>query len=236
MRRAIIGITVGLTAVAGAGGSAPAATPGADVRPHDSARVTNRWFPLRPGTRWTYTGREGGRPARDIVRVAQRVRIVGGIRCAVVLDRLYRSGRLVERTTDWYAQDARGRVLYEGEATAELDAHGRVTTTEGSWRAGRHGARGGVFMPVRPRAGQSFEQEHAPGVAEDRFSVVTRRATARVPYGTFRRSALRTRETTPLEPGVVDRKLYVRGIGQVVEASVKGGHDRLVLSRFRRGG
>jgi hypothetical protein len=49
-----------------------------------------------------------------------------------------------------------------------------------------------------------------------------------VPYGQFRH-ALRTRETTAVEPGVVDRKVYVRGIGEVVERSVRGGRDRLVL-------
>jgi uncharacterized protein DUF1707/uncharacterized protein DUF4190 len=39
----------------------------------------------------------------------------------VVRDRLYLRGRLTERTTDWYTQDARGNVRYFGEDTAELD-------------------------------------------------------------------------------------------------------------------
>ena len=49
-----------------------------------------------------------------------------------------------------------------------------------------------------------------------------------VPFGTFRH-ALRTEETTALEPDVLDNKYYVRGIGQVAELSVKGPRESLRL-------
>jgi hypothetical protein len=223
-----------LTILAGALALAAALPTGAQAaRFH--ARVTNPWFPLLPGMRWTYRGADSGRPSRDVVRVARRTAVVGGMRCAVVLDRVFIDGRLAERTTDWYTQDARGRVLYAGEATAELDRRGRVRNTDGSWRAGHHGARAGVFMPAVPRVGQAFAQEHARGVAEDRFSVTSLDARAPTPFAVFPRHVLQTRETTPLEPGVVDAKRYVRGIGEVEERSVRGGHDRLRLVSFRAG-
>jgi len=38
--------------------------------------------------------------------------------------------------------------------------------------------------------------------------------------------ALLTREWTPLEPGVVDHKFYVPGIGTALEETVKGGDER----------
>lgn len=199
------------------------------------ARVTNPWFPLLPGMRWEYRGVDSGRPSHDVVRVAHRTALIGGMRCAVVLDRVFIDGRLAERTTDWYTQDARGRVLYAGEATAVLDRRGRVRNTEGSWRAGRHGARAGVFMPASPRVGQHFAQEHAKGVAQDRFSVTSLDARATTPFAIFPRHVLQTRETTPLEPGVVDAKQYVHGIGQIAEFSVRGGNDRLRLVSFRAG-
>jgi hypothetical protein len=162
------------------------------------------------------------------------VKRIRGVPCAVVRDRAYLDGRLRESTTDWYSQDAHGTVWYFGEATAELDARGRVTSTEGSWRAGRDGAREGIFMPASPRVGPVFAQEHYPGHAEDRFRVLSRRASVAVPYGTFTRRALMTAEWTPLEPGVRDRKWYVRGIGEVKEATVKGGDERAELVAFRR--
>jgi hypothetical protein len=47
--------------------------------------------------------------------------------------------------------------------------------------------------------------------------------------------ALLTKEWTPLEPGVLDHKVYVRGIGMVKEETVKGGDERSVLVSLRRG-
>ena len=134
-------------------------------------------------------------------------------------------GKLEERTADWYSQDRRGNVWYFGEATAELDAHGRVTTTEGSWQAGRGGAKAGIYMPARPVPGRFGRQEFYKGQADDHFRVLSARAAVRVPY-TSSHSALLTKEWTPLEPGVVDHKHYVRGIGTVLEQTVKGGDER----------
>ena len=47
--------------------------------------------------------------------------------------------------------------------------------------------------------------------------------------------AVLTEEWTPLEPGVLDRKYYVRGIGTVLEQTVKGGDERNTLVAVRRG-
>ena len=44
-----------------------------------------------------------------------------------------------------------------------------------------------------------------------------------------------TEETTPLEPGVVDNKLYVRGVGTVTELTVKGGDERNQLISVTHG-
>jgi hypothetical protein len=49
-----------------------------------------------------------------------------------------------------------------------------------------------------------------------------------VPFGSFQ-SALRTQERTALEPGVLDQKYYVRGIGEVFEGSLRGPREILRL-------
>jgi hypothetical protein len=54
----------------------------------------------------------------------------------------------------------------------------------------------------------------------------------RVPY-VASRHALLTKEWTPLEPGVVDHKVYVRGIGTVLEQQVGGG-ERAELVSLKR--
>jgi hypothetical protein len=195
---------------------------------HFVRAVDNPWFPLRPGTTFIYRGTQEGDPVRDTVRVLRRTRRIQGVRCTAVRDQVYVRGRLAERTTDYYAQDDRGTVWYFGERTAELDANGHVTSTEGSWRSGLHGARAGIFMPAHPRVGRTFQQEFLRGHAEDRFTITSRRARVATPYVTTNR-ALRTREFTPLEPGIFDGKLYVYGIGNVAEQSLTGPNEALQL-------
>jgi hypothetical protein len=218
---------IGVIAVAAfgatTGGSAPPQRPAKFV-----TRVDNPWFPLIPGTTYVYRGVKDGKPARDVVRVTRRMKVIHGVRCTVVDDRLYAGGRLVERTTDWYAQDENGTVWYFGEQTAELDGQGKVTSREGSWQSGVGGAEAGVFMPAHPKVGQSFRQEFFKGHAEDHFRVLSLTASVAVPQTSSKR-ALLTKEWTPLEPGVVDHKLYVRGVGLVKEQMVKGGDERAVL-------
>jgi len=200
-----------------------------------SARVDNPWFPLKPGTTYVYRGVKDGKPSRDVVTVTHRTKTIAGAPCVAVDDRLYLRGRLEERTTDWYSQDKAGNVWYFGEATAELDRQGHVTSTEGSWQAGRDGAKQGIYMPAHPRVGQSARQEYYKKHAEDHFQVVSLHATAKAPYVTSK-NALLTKEWTPLEPDVIDHKFYVRGIGTVLEQTVKGGDERNALVSVRRGG
>lgn len=192
--------------------------------PSFSARVTNPWFPLAAGSRYIYTGIKDGQPSRELLTVTDRTRTIAGKPCAVVEDRLFVRGKLAERTTDWYTQDAQGNVWYYGEDTAELDRRGRVTGTSGTWRAGVARAQPGIYMPAHPRVGQTGRQEYYKGEAEDRFKVLSLLGT----------NAVLTQEWTPLEPGVIDHKLYVRGIGVVLEQAQRGGNERNELVSFSR--
>jgi hypothetical protein len=197
-----------------------------------SARVDNQWFPLAPGTRYVYTGAKDGIPSRDILTVTHQIKTIEGVPCVVVHDRLYLRGRLGERTTDWYSQDNKGNVWYFGEHTAELDKHGHVTSTAGTWTAGVDGAQPGIYMPARPRVGQSGRQEFYKGQAEDHFGVVSLFGTVTAPHIM---NGLLTKEWTPLEPGVLDHKMYVRGVGTVLEQTEKGGNERNELVSVTRG-
>jgi hypothetical protein len=223
--------TLGLVLALGTGASASAQSAPTALDPaRFTTQIDNEWFPLIPGTTYVYTGVEGGAPARDVVSVSRATITIAGVRCRVVHDRLYRRGRLAERTSDWYAQDRSGNVWYFGEATAELDRKGHVASTEGSWTAGVKGAKPGILMLAHPVVGKSYRQEFFKGQAEDFARVI----------GVFRRvtgggaETVLTEEWTPLEPGVLDHKLYVRGIGNVVERTVKGGNDNLELTSLQR--
>jgi len=202
---------------------------------HFSARITNPWWPMRPGSRWVYreTDADGGRQ-RDVVTVTHRPRqIANGVTARVVRDAATEDGELVESTEDFYAQDRRGNVWYLGEVTAEYE-NGRVVSREGSFEAGVGGAEAGVIMPAHPRPGLRYRQEYFKGHAEDRARVISLREQAGVPYGHFRH-VLMTREDNPLEPRALEFKFFARGVGPVLAVSVSGGSDREELLRFRRG-
>ncbi|MDX6367545.1 MAG: hypothetical protein QOK30_2621 [Nocardioidaceae bacterium] len=195
-------------------------------------RVDNPWFPLRPGNRLVSIGTEGRNHLRDAFLTTYSTAVIDGVTCRAVRDRLFQNGILREVTTDWYAQTRRGTVWYFGERTAELDRAGHVVSREGSFRSGRNGAEAGVFMPAHPRVGQSFRQEDYPGHAEDHFAIRDLSAHISVPVVASHHAML-TRETSPLEPGVVDHKYYVRDIGTVREVTVKGGTESLKLVSIR---
>ncbi|MDA0160437.1 hypothetical protein OM076_09180 [Solirubrobacter ginsenosidimutans] len=231
---AFAGLAIGVAAAAAllgaeANGSAPPVQPPAALDPANFVRqVTNPWFPLRPGTTLRYRGETDGTPGHDVFSVTHRTKTIQGVRATVVHDRVILHGRTVEDTLDYYAQDKDGNVWYLGEDTKELDRRGNVKSREGTWRAGVDGAEAGIFMPADPRVGQTFRQENYKGHAEDHFKIVSLHASVKVP-AVSSHQAMRTREWTPLEPGVRDAKYYVRGKGTVLEETVTGGDERWEL-------
>ena len=209
---------------------APASTAhDADVDPANFARtIDNPWYPLPPGTTYVFTGVSDGKPTRDVVTVLSRTKTILGVRCTVVRDYLYEGGKLSEATHDWYAQDKRGTVWYFGEATSTVSPAGKIASTKGSWEAGVDGAEQGIVMPARPKVGQSFRQEYYKGKAEDHFAIESTAARVSTPYVSSQH-AMRTREWSPLEPGTIEKKLYVRGVGLVADPG-----DNLVLVSVKR--
>jgi hypothetical protein len=184
---------------------------------------------------FVYQGEKDGKPGRDVLTVTHRHRTIRGVRATVIEDRLYLLGHLAERTTDWYAQDKDGNVWYLGERTATLGAHSRPISTEGTWLAGVRDARAGIYMPAHPRPGDAGRQEYYQGHAEDQFKVLSLEAHVTSP-AVSSIHALLTQETTRLEPGRLDHKLYVRGVGTVVEQTIKGGSEKFVLFSVQHGG
>jgi hypothetical protein len=194
-----------------------------------STRIDNPYWPMPPGTRWTY--RAGAE--RDVVTVTRATRrLADGVTARVVRDTAVRGGEVVEDTFDFYAQDRQGTVWYLGEDTAEFE-HGRLRSREGSFEAGVDGARPGIVMPARPRRGMRYRQELYRGHAEDRAEILSTRELAQTPFGRFDRVLL-TKETNRLEPGVLEYKLYAPGVGPVLSLLVSGGSEREELMTMDR--
>jgi hypothetical protein len=200
-----------------------------------TTEIDNRYLPLRPGSRWLYreTGANGTRQ-RVVVTVTDRTRrIANGIEARVVHDTVTADGALVEDTFDWYAQDADGNVWYLGEDTKEY-ADGKVVSTAGSWEAGVDGAQAGVVMPAKPRPGLEYRQEHYEGEAEDAARVLSLDDQAEVPAGHYT-DVLLTKDWNPLEPRILEHKLYAQDVGLVLAVGVSGSSEREELLRFRAG-
>jgi hypothetical protein len=207
-------------------------TPSADPRDFVD-RVDNRWFPLEPGTVWTYrsTGDEGDRT--EVVTVLGRTRVVQGVTTTGVRDvTAGEDGKVVTETFDWYAQDVDGNVWHFGTDTT-AHHHGRRVTRR-SWEAGVDGAEAGLAMAAHPRVGDGYVQEHAPGVAEDRATVLSLTELRSVPLDEYD-DLVQVEETSPLRPGVVGRTYYASGVGPVLRETVAGGSESAQLVALSRG-
>jgi len=191
--------------------------------------ITNPYWPMSPGRRWTYVEREAdGTEATAVVIVTNQTKVLAnGINTRVVRDTLTRDGELVEDTFDYYAQDKAGNLWYFGEETAEFE-NGEVVTTAGSFEAGVDGAQPGIALPADPVAGMAYRQEYLKGEAEDNGQVLSTDEMAEVPAGSYRQ-ALLTKDTTPLEPASLEYKLYAKGVGPVLVLRASGGTTRTEL-------
>jgi hypothetical protein len=198
-------------------------------------KIDNKFFPLVPGTTFIYKGEKDGVPSTTHTFVTHDTKTIEGVVTTVVHDQVFEKEVLAEDTFDWYAQDKAGNVCYFGEDTKELDKNGNVTSTEGSFEAGKNGAQPGLIMELNPKVGDTYQQEFAAGVAEDMAKVLKLDASTCVPYGCFHHLQL-TKEWTPLEPGVVDHKYYAKNVGLIREETVKGGNEKSVLVRITTGG
>jgi hypothetical protein len=192
-----------------------------------TAKVDHPLVPLTTVRHTVFTGFEGDTRTRVVSRVLKKTRRVAGVRVAIVDVREFEDGELVEHTRDYYAQDRKGRVWYFGETVDDIE-NGKVVGHEGQWFAGKNGAKPGLFMPAKPKVGKVFEQERAPGVAEDRSKVVAVGLDVATAAGQFD-GCIKTRDFAPLDKRT-EFKFYCAGVGLVREKPADG---RLDLVRYR---
>lgn len=199
------------------------------------ATIDNPFWPMAVGNVWVYreTDAEGTEQKVEVTVTAETKEIIG-ITATVVHDVVSEDGDLVEDTLDWYAQDAAGNIWYLGEDTKEYEG-GKVVSTEGSWTAGVDGAQPGIVILAEPTVGTTYRQEYYQGQAEDAAEVLSLDEHVEVPFGTYD-GVLMTRDYTPLDPDVVEKKFYARGIGPVQVIAVSGGTSKEVLLSFTSGG
>lgn len=147
------------------------------------------------------------------VTILKETKTVDGVECGILEERETKDGQLIEISRNYFATDRKtGDVYYFGE---DVDNYkdGKVVSHDSTWHAGKNGARFGLMMPGKPKAGDKFQQEIAPKEAMDRVEIVSVDETVKTPAGTFEH-VVHFKETTPLEADV-SHKYYAPGIGMI---------------------
>lgn len=225
-------LIVGPAAVSGAGKAKLDPALCAPGRNSFTLAIDNAFFPLPVGRQWAYTGREQGerlglqitvlnatenffqgrkRVTTRVVEESEWVDTNGNGRIDAGED-------LIEISRNYFAQSEDGTVCYFGEVV-DIYEGGTVVSHEGSWRADARGNAPGIYMPARPRVGMTFQQEIAPGIAEDQATIIASGVRIKVPAGTFTET-IKARDRNPLD-GSSGIKFYARGVGLIVDGPVK---------------
>jgi hypothetical protein len=195
-----------------------------------STTINNPYFPVVPGTRFTYKGNNQKTPVVDTVTVTHNTPTIAGVKTVEIRDQVFAAGVLTEDTLDWYGQDNRGNVWYFGEFATQLPAN----THSGSWTAGVNGAQPGYIMEAAPKVGDIYCQENAPGVAQDAAQVLNVNASRSVPFGSYSGNVLQTKDYSLLEPKN-ENKFYAPGVGMVEAMSVTGPSEDIQLYTVEHG-
>ena len=187
-----------------------------DISPDDLTTTgRNPFFVLEPGYQLVLEG--GGE--KVTITILDETETVGEFTTRVLEEREEKRGELVEVSYNYFAiSKATGDVYYFGEAV-DMYRDGKVTHHSGAWRADEGDAKTGLIMPANPTKGMRYYQEIAPGKAMDRAEVMSIDETLKTPAGVFQ-NCLKTKETTPLEPGVRDYKTYAPGIGMIQDEAL----------------
>jgi hypothetical protein len=194
----------------------------------------NRYFPLTIGNRWTYRGGN----EMVTIEIRNETKLIEGVRCLVVRDQVFVNGDLVEDTDDWFAQAKDGDVYYCGEEVKDFETfdgdnprRAELVSTDGSFKVGRDEALAGIIFRGVPTKGEVYRQEFSLGNAEDVAEVLS----TSYAFGTdpaldelvpralmqvfCARDCVVTKDFSPLEPGVFERKYYAPGIGLILETN-----------------
>jgi len=184
-----------------------------------SLTIDNPYFPVVVGQVSVFDGIEDGAQVHLETTVLDQTEVIAGVTTRVVEERQSQDGELVEDARNFFVQAPDGTVCYYGEDVDEFEG-GVLTGHDSQWRAGIGGNLPGIIMPAHPAVGVEYDQESAPGVAQDHAKIIATGEPLTVPAGMFN-NTFRTEETTPLEPGVVEHKTYAPGVGIAVDNTIE---------------
>lgn len=237
-----------LCELVGAGRYDPQVDPAAFDDDFGDPTNPNRYYPLKIGNLWVYHG--GGE--HGTLEVLDKTKLIDGVTCVVVSDKVREEGSLVEDTDDWFALAKSGDVWYFGEEVKNYESfegddpgEPELVSMDGSFKAGRDWDKPGIIFKASPETGEVYREEFSLGNAEDLTIVLSTTygygADAELDRFVPRPLAdllcsgdcIVTENFSPLEPGIIARKYYARDIGFFLEVKpVTGEVLKLVDCNF----
>ncbi len=180
--------------------------------------VDNAWFPLEPGTRWTWEGHAYDDDElidrKVVITVTDLTKVIDGVRARVVWDLDFNDGTMEESEIALFAQDDGGNVWQLGEYPEEYD-DGKIVKTP-AWIAGIEGAKAGLAMKADPQLGTpSYAEGWGPQVGwNDRAEIVQMGERVCVPVDCYD-DVLVIKEFGVTKPGAFQLKYYAGGVGNI---------------------
>jgi hypothetical protein len=171
---AILGIILACSAAQGQASKPASIVPEGKLEKLDTTRfsrsteISNKWLPMKPGTRFVYDGttvEDDGKvvPHQIVINITDLVKTIAGVRTLVSYDLDYTEGELSEAELAFYAQDDEGNIWRFGEYPEEYD--GKKFVKAPAWIHGIQDARAGIMMKAQPRLGTpSYSQGYGPAV------------------------------------------------------------------------
>jgi hypothetical protein len=176
----------------------------------------NEYFILEPGHQLVLEG-DG---TKLQITVLDETKTVDGVVTRVVEEREWKKGKLYEVARNYFAICEQTKdVFYFGEEVNFYE-NDKVVKTDGSWLAGKNGAKAGLMMPGSPKLNMKYYQEIAPGVAMDRAEIVSLTDTCKTPAGNFSK-CMKVKEGSALELLTTEYKYHAPGIGLVRDDELK---------------
>jgi hypothetical protein len=197
----------------------------------------NPYFPLTIGNQWEYRGGT----ETNTLEVVNEKKLIQGVTCIVVRDRVFQNGDLVEDTDDWFVTARDGNVWYFGEEVKDFESFDgdnprrpELVSIDGSFKAGRNGDKPGIIFLASPKKGNVYLEEFSLGNAEDVTEILSTtykfgsnaELDRLVPQQLAERfcssgNCVVTKNFSPLEPGVFARKYYAWGVGFFLEVNLE---------------
>lgn len=201
-------------------------SPSVDINPDDYTHViTNQFFPLVPGSRFTYADIWHDDTTERVFIVDQTTDTIAGVTCCVATDSGrtsgYREGHYY-KTRLSYAQHTNGEVHKFG--SRRIYYRDGQPYDDGSWLAGDDGEKPLLVMRAAPQVGDTYRSSWII------WSVLGTDETAVVPAGTYAHCVLV--RTWTFGGSSDSRNYYAPGVGFVLSVDTAATLKRTELTNY----